>query len=943
QTAEAFWNSVRHARPLSIGFNCALGAKQLRPHVEELARIADAVAGVAPRVPPAPPTRTLLAGLEPFAIGPDTNFVNVGERTNVTGSRRFAKLIAEGRYEDGLAVARQQVEAGAQLIDVNFDDALLDGAAAMTTFLRLIASDPAIARVPVMLDSSKWSVLEAGLRSLQGKGVVNSLSLKEGEAAFLEQARLVRRYGAAVVVMAFDEAGQAETVERKVAILQRAYRLLIDEVGFAPGEVILDPNVFAVGTGIEAHADYGSAFVEAVRALRTACPGALTSGGISNVSFAFRGQDGLREAIHAVFLERAIAAGLTMGIVNAGALPVLDDLEADLRTRIEDLLWNRRPDATERLLAVAEAARGRTVVEGADLAWREWPVEERLAHALVHGIVEFIDADTEEARLAAPSPLGVIEGPLMAGMDRVGDLFAAGKLFLPQVVKSARVMKRAVAVLIPYLEADATRANAQGTILLATVKGDVHDIGKNIVGVVLQCNAWRVIDLGVMVPAATILETAQREQVDLIGLSGLITPSLDEMTFIAHEMQRIGLDIPLLIGGATTSKAHTALRIAPARTAPVVHVLDASRAVPVAAALKDANRREAFAADIAAEYEAIRVEREGEHETALVTLAEARAAALPIDLAIPAPTPSFTGLRTFDAWPLADLRTRIDWTPFFRTWELPGAYPSILEHPVHGRVARDLFADAERILDELEAGALLTARGVVGFWAADASGDDITLYADDAREQPLATVHTLRQQARRRDDRALLALADFVAPRTAGVPDYVGGFAVTTGHGLEPLIAEAKAAHDDYRAILLAALADRLAEAFAERLHEEVRRTLWGYAPDEHASLDDLLHERYQGIRPAPGYPACPDHTGKQVLFRVLEAEARTGMALTESCAMLPGASVSGWYFWRPEARYFGIGKIGRDQVADYAMRRDWDVATAERWLAPVIGYRRSA
>jgi 5-methyltetrahydrofolate--homocysteine methyltransferase len=1000
QTAEAFWISLAHARPLSIGLNCALGPDLLRAHVADLARladtrisahpnaglpnamggydldaatmaaeigawardgllnivggccgttpehiraIADAVDGVAPRVPPAPPTRTLLAGLEPFSIGPETNFVNVGERTNVTGSRRFAKLIAEARYEDALAVARQQVEAGAQLLDVNFDDALLDGAAAMTTFLRLIASDPAIARVPVMLDSSKWSVLEAGLRSLQGKGVVNSLSLKEGEAAFLAQARLVRRYGAAVVVMAFDEQGQAETVERKVAILERAYRLLIDTVGFAPGEVILDPNVFAVGTGIEAHADYGIAFVEAVGALRDACPGALTSGGISNVSFAFRGQDGLREAIHAVFLERAIAAGLTMGIVNAGALPVLDDLDADLRTRIEDLLWNRRADATERLLAVAEAARGRTVVEGADLAWREWPVEERLAHALVHGIVEFIDADTEEARLAAATPLAVIEGPLMAGMDRVGDLFAAGKLFLPQVVKSARVMKRAVAVLVPYLEAGTSAGGAQGTILLATVKGDVHDIGKNIVGVVLQCNAWRVIDLGVMVPAATILETAQCEQVDLIGLSGLITPSLDEMSFIAHEMERLGLDLPLLIGGATTSKAHTALRIAPARSGPVVHVLDASRAVPVAAALKDPSRREAFTADVTAEYEAIRIEREGEHESALVTLEEARAAAVPIDLAIPAPRPSFTGLRSFEAWPIADLRTRIDWTPFFRTWELPGAYPSILEHPVHGRVARDLFADAERLLDEIEAASALTPRGVVGFWPADATGDDITLYTDDARQSPLATVHTLRQQARRRDDRALLALADFVAPRAAGVPDWVGGFAVTTGHGLEPMIAAAKAAHDDYRAILLAALADRLAEAFAERLHEEVRRTLWGYTPDERASLDDLLHERYQGIRPAPGYPACPDHTGKRVLFEVLEAEARAGMALTESCAMLPGASVSGWYFWRPEARYFGIGKIDRDQVADYAARRGWDIATVERWLSPVLGYRRSA
>jgi 5-methyltetrahydrofolate--homocysteine methyltransferase len=1000
QTADAFWISVAHARPLSIGLNCALGPDLLHGYVQDISRaadtwvsvhpnaglpndlggydldaasmaasmgawaregivnivggccgttpehiraMADAVAGVPPRRIPVLPSRTRLSGLEPFVIGPDTNFVNVGERTNVTGSRRFAKLIADGGYEHGLEIAQQQVEAGAQIIDINFDDALLDGEAAMGNFLRLIASEPAIARVPVMLDSSKWSVLEAGLKNLQGKGVVNSLSLKEGEENFLRQARLVHRYGAAAVVMAFDEKGQAETVEQKATILERAFRLLVDVVGFAPEDVILDPNVFAVGTGIEAHADYGNAFVDAIVEVKRRCPGAKTSGGISNVSFSFRGNDGVREAIHALFLERAIAAGLDMGIVNAGQLPVVDDLDPELRERVADMLWNRRPDATERLLEIAYRAKAGGQAPGADLTWRELPVIERLSHALVHGFADYIETDVEEARLASGKPLEVIEGPLMAGMNRVGDLFAAGKMFLPQVVKSARVMKRAVAWLVPFLEAERAgqAPRSKGRILLATVKGDVHDIGKNIVGVVLQCNEWEVIDLGVMVPVAKILDTAKREQVDLVGLSGLITPSLDEMAFIAAEFEREALDIPILIGGATTSRLHTALRIAPAYSGPVVHVHDASRAVPVASALRDPEKRAAFASDITDEYARLRAEREGEQEAALMTIEAARANPATIDLTSPVPIPAFLGVRSFEAWSLADLRQRIDWTPFFQTWEMKGSYPTILDHPEQGAVARDLFRDANAALDELEQSGGLVARGAVGFWPADATGDDITLYTAADKREEVAVLHTLRQQAVRKDGRPSLALADFVAPRTANVTDYVGAFAVTAGHGLETLVAAAKAVHDDYRAILLSALADRLAEAFAERLHEVVRREHWGYAPDEQLENADLIREKYQGIRPAPGYPAAPDHTEKATLATLLDLQQTTGITLTESFAMWPGASVSGWYFWRPESRYFGLGKIDRDQVADYARRKGWDIATAERWLAPVLGYRR--
>jgi 5-methyltetrahydrofolate--homocysteine methyltransferase len=1016
QTPEAFWISLAHARPLSIGLNCALGPDLLRQYVQDLSRIADvvvsahpnaglpnalggydldaetmalelgewarsglvnivggccgttpehiaaladAVRGVKPRVvsrescvvsekPGSQPLMThdsrpaTLSGLEPFVIRAESLFVNVGERTNVTGSRRFSRLIQEQQYEVALEVARQQVDAGAQMIDVNFDEALLDGEAAMTTFLRLIASDPAIARVPVMVDSSKWTVIEAGLKCLQGKGVVNSLSLKEGEAKFLEQARLVRRYGAATVVMAFDENGQAETVPQRVAILERAFRLLVDDVGFAPQDVILDANVFAVGTGIEAHADYGNSFVEAVRAVKLRCPGALTSGGISNVSFSFRGNDAIREAIHAVFLERAIGAGLDMGIVNAGQLPVVDDLDPELRERVADVLWNRRADATERLLEVADRAKGR-VAAGADLAWRDASAEERLSHSLVHGIAEFVEQDVEEARAAAAQPLDVIEGPLMAGMNRVGDLFAAGRMFLPQVVKSARVMKRAVAYLVPFLEAQRAGkpARKRGKILMATVQGDVHDIGKNIVGVVLQCNEWDVVDLGVMVSAAKILETARREEVDLVGLSGLITPSLDEMAFVAAEFERESLDIPILIGGATTSKAHTALRIAPAYSGPVVHVLDASRAVPVASSLRDPAQRDAFAAKITTEYAKLRADRAGEHQGALITLAEARKNRFQVDLTIPPPVPSFVGVRAFDRWPIGELRRYIDWTPFFQAWEMSGAYPAILKHPDHGPAASELFHDAQRLLDELEKSGALQPRAVAGFWPANACDDDVILYADATRTAQHAVVHTLRQQATRKDSRPSLALADFVAPDASGIADFLGAFAVTAGHGLVELVDAAKLVHDDYRAIMLSAIADRLAEALAERLHEEVRRVHWGYAPDEHLGNDDMVHERYQGIRPAPGYPACPDHTEKGTLATLLDLEHNTGITLTESFAMWPGASVSGWYFWRPDARYFGVGRIGRDQVEDYATRKGWDLATAERWLSPVLGYAR--
>ncbi len=998
QTVEAFWHSVRHADPVIVGLNCALGPAQLREHLDVLGRVADrpvsaypnaglpndlggydetpaamatamaewaehgllnvaggccgttpahvaavaeAVAGRTPRRVPVVPPVTRLSGLLPVVLPPPGNaFVNIGERTNVTGSRKFARLIADGREDEAVAVAREQVANGAQLIDVNMDEAMLDGVAAMTRFLRRVAVEPDIAAVPVMVDSSKWSVLEAGLQQLQGKGVVNSLSLKEGEAEFLRQARLCRDYGAAVVVMAFDERGQADTVDRRVAVCTRAYRLLVDVVGFASEDVILDPNIFAIATGIEEHSRYAIDFIEAVRRLKAELPGTLTSGGVSNVSFAFRGNDRVREAIHAVFLYHAIRAGLDMAIVNAGVLPVLDEIDPELRERVEDVVLDRRPDATERLteIAVRYAAQGGMERAPEDLAWRELPVEERLTHALVEGIDTWIAEDTEAARLRATRPLEVIEGPLMAGMNVVGDLFGAGRMFLPQVVKSARVMKKAVAVLVPYLEAERSgAARNAGTIVTATVKGDVHDIGKNIVGVVLGCNDYEVVDLGVMVPAARILERAQELGADAIGLSGLITPSLDEMVHVASEMERQGYTMPLLIGGATTSRAHTALRIEPAYSGPVVHVQDASRAVGVVRALLDPARREEYAAGVRAEYEEIRRERgarrAGEQRLAL---ADARANRLRLDwTAQVPPLPSFLGVRTFPDYPLAELVERIDWGPFFTTWELRGAYPAILDDPIVGPAARDLHGDALALLDRIVADRSLRADAVVGFWPANAVGDDIVVWRDTERAEPRATFRTLRQQMAKRDGRPNLALADFVAPRESGVEDFVGAFAVTAGHGIDALVARFEAAHDDYSAIMAKALADRLAEAFAERLHERVRRELWGYAPDEALTNADLVAERYQGIRPAPGYPACPDHSEKSTLFDLLEAEERADIQLTESWAMLPGASVSGYYFWHPGSAYFGVGRIGRDQLEDYARRAGIPVARAARILSP--------
>jgi 5-methyltetrahydrofolate--homocysteine methyltransferase len=999
QTVEAFWHSIRHADPLIVGLNCALGPRQLREHLDVLSRVADrpvsaypnaglpndlggydetpeqmaaairewaehgllnvagsccgstpahvaaiarAVAGLPPRPIPGPSGVTRLSGLEPLTIPPPGNaFVNVGERTNVTGSRKFARLVAAGREDESVDIAREQVANGAQLVDVNMDEAMLDGIGAMTRYLRRIAAEPDIATVPVMVDSSKWSVIEAGLRQLQGKGVVNSISLKEGEAEFLRQAHLCRRYGAAVVVMAFDEQGQAESVERRIAVLRRASDLLTSVVGFLPEDIILDANIFAIATGMEEHNAYAVSFIEAVRRLKREFPGSRTSGGVSNVSFAFRGNDRVREAIHSVFLYHAIGAGLDMAIVNAGVLPIYDDIEPELRERVEDVVLNRRADATERLLELASRYAGESGMErpSEDLAWRERPVEERLTHALVAGIDAYIVEDTEEARVGAARPLDVIEGPLMAGMNVVGDLFGAGRMFLPQVVKSARVMKKAVAVLIPYLEAGREGTGRRsGTIVTATVKGDVHDIGKNIVGVVLGCNDYEVVDLGVMVPAARILEKAIEIDADLIGLSGLITPSLDEMTHVAAEMERQGFTIPLLIGGATTSRTHTAVKIAPAYSGPVVHVLDASRAVGVAGSLVQADRRDAFVAGIRDEYETVRRERAGQRaKERRLTLAGARANRVPVDWSrVTPPRPTFLGPRTFADDPLAELVPFIDWTPFFATWEMRGAYPAILSDPRLGAAARDLHRDAVALLDRIVDEGRLKANAVVGFWPANTvDSDDIVVWRDDDRQATLATFRTLRQQMAKPEGRPNVALADFVAPIETGLADFIGAFAVTAGEGLERIVAEFEAANDDYSAILAKALADRLAEAFAERLHERVRRELWGYAPLEALTNTDLIAERYQGIRPAPGYPACPDHTEKGTLFELLEAESRAGIRLTESFAMWPGASVSGYYLWNPVSHYFGVGRIGRDQLADYAARKGIPLVEAERWLAP--------
>ncbi|WP_456621773.1 MULTISPECIES: methionine synthase [unclassified Bradyrhizobium] len=1010
QMPEAFWHSVRHAKPVTIGFNCALGAEDLRAHIADIGRVADtlvcaypnaglpnefgqydetpeymarligefardglvnivggccgttpdhiaaiaaAVAPHKPRIVPEIAPRLRLSGLEPFILTDAIPFVNVGERTNVTGSARFRKLITAGDYTAALQVARDQVENGAQIIDVNMDEGLLDSEAAMRTFLNLVAAEPDIARVPVMVDSSKFSVIEAGLKCVQGKPVVNSISMKEGEEKFIFEAQIARRHGAAVVVMAFDEVGQADTFARKTEICKRAYDILVNRVGFPPEDIIFDPNIFAIATGIEEHNNYGVDFIEATRWIRKNLPGAHISGGVSNLSFSFRGNEPVREAMHSVFLYHAIKAGMDMGIVNAGQMIVYDDIDPELRQVCEDVVLNRDPGASERLLALAEKFRGnKTQTKEADLAWREWPVEKRLSHSLVHGITEFIETDTEEARKASKRPLDVIEGPLMAGMNVVGDLFGDGKMFLPQVVKSARVMKQAVAWLMPFMEEEKARnlANGIGTegsssagkIVLATVKGDVHDIGKNIVGIVLQCNNFEVIDLGVMVPAAKIVETVKAEKADIVGLSGLITPSLDEMAFFAGELQREGLKLPLLIGGATTSRVHTAVKIDPSyRAGPVVHVNDASRAVGVASSLLSPEKREAYAADVRAEYAKISdAHFRAQADKKRLKLSAARANRVPVDFAATRPVkPTFLGIKSFGDYDLAELVPYIDWTPFFQTWELAGRFPAILDDSKVGEVARSLYDDARKMLDLIVKEKWFRARATVGFWPANAQGDDIVLYADESRTKTIATLHTLRQQLEKREGRFNAALADFIAPEGTGVPDYVGGFVVTAGIGEDVVADRFKMANDDYSSILCKALADRLAEAFAERMHARVRREFWAYAPDETLSPDDLILEKYQGIRPAPGYPAQPDHTEKATLFELLDAEATSGVTLTESFAMWPGSSVSGLYFANPASYYFGVGKIERDQVEDYAVRKGMTIAETERWLAPVLNY----
>ncbi|NKN36146.1 methionine synthase [Agrobacterium sp. a22-2] len=1007
QTPSAFWNSVRHARPFTIGLNCALGADAMRPHLQELSgaadtficaypnaglpnefgqydespedmarqiegfardglvnvvggccgstpehirAIAEAVAPFKPREVPEHRPFMSLSGLEPFVLTKDIPFVNVGERTNVTGSAKFRKLITAGDYSAALVVARDQVENGAQIIDINMDEGLIDSEKAMVEFLNLIAAEPDIARVPVMIDSSKFQIIEAGLKCVQGKAIVNSISMKEGEEAFVKQAKLVRNYGAAVVVMAFDEKGQADTYERKVEICTRAYELLTQEAGFAPEDIIFDPNVFAVATGIEEHNNYGVDFIEATRTIRQNMPLVHISGGVSNLSFSFRGNEPVREAMHAVFLYHAIQAGMDMGIVNAGQLAVYESIDPELREACEDVVLNRRDDSTERLLEIAERYRGtgEKQVRAQDMSWRELPVAKRLEHALVNGITEFIDADTEEARLSVERPLHVIEGPLMAGMNVVGDLFGAGKMFLPQVVKSARVMKQAVAVLLPYMEAEklanggSGEREAAGKVLMATVKGDVHDIGKNIVGVVLACNNYDIIDLGVMVPVTKIFETAIREKVDIIGLSGLITPSLDEMVHVAAEMERQGFSIPLLIGGATTSRVHTAVKISPQyKAGQAVYVTDASRAVGVVSALLSPDSKQSYVETIRAEYAKVaEAHARNERDKQRLPLAKARDNAARLDWSGYAPVkPSFFGTKVFEDYDLADLAQYIDWTPFFQTWELKGRYPAILQDEAQGEAARQLFADAQAMLSKIISEKWFRPRAVVGFWPANTSGDDIHLYASDDRGEALATFYTLRQQLSKRDGRPNVALSDFVAPKDSGVADYIGGFVVTAGFEEIAIAERFERANDDYSSILVKALADRFAEAFAEAMHQRVRREFWGYAPDETLAPEELIGETYAGIRPAPGYPAQPDHTEKATLFALLDAEAATGVTLTESYAMWPGSSVSGLYIGHPDSYYFGVAKVERDQVEDYAARKGMPVAKVERWLGPVLNY----
>ena len=1013
QVTEAFWNSIRHAKPIAVGLNCALGAPEMRPYIAEMSRIADTfvscypnaglpnafgeyeesperqagylaefaeaglvnlvggccgtapphiaaiahvVEGTPPRKVPQIEVATRLSGLEPLNITADSLFVNIGERTNITGSARFRNLIKAQDYDTALSVALQQVEVGAQVIDINMDEGMIDGVAAMDRFTKLIAAEPDISRVPVMIDSSKWEVIAAGLKNVQGKPIVNSISMKEGEEKFVREARLCRKFGAAVVVMAFDEKGQADNLERRKEICGRAYRILTEEVGFPAEDIIFDPNCFALATGIEEHASYGIDFVEACAWIKENLPGVHISGGISNVSFSFRGNNPVREAIHAVFLFHAIKAGLDMGIVNAGALVPYDSIDPELRDRITDVVLNRREDAAERLLEIAERFNSSEKAEDPVAAqWRSLPVRERITHSLVKGIDANVDDDTEELRAeiaaAGGRPIEVIEGPLMDGMNVVGDLFGAGKMFLPQVVKSARVMKKAVAYLLPYIEAEKEEAGAaaggkdtNGTIIMATVKGDVHDIGKNIVGVVLQCNNYEVIDLGVMVPASKILDAAKEHNADIIGLSGLITPSLDEMVTVAVEMERAGLQIPLLIGGATTSRAHTAVKISPRRSGPVVWVKDASRSVPVAAALLDDKQRPALLEATEADYASLRERHSQKNERPMLTLPKARANRTPIEWAgytPPVPAQGL-GVREFGDYDLAELREYIDWQPFFNAWEMKGRFPDILNNPVSGDTARKLYDDANEMLDTLIKEKWLTANGVIGFFPANAVGsgvEDVEVFTDETRTEVLTTLHNLRQQGEHRDGIPNRSLGDYIAPKDTGLADYVGAFAVTTGLGIGVKIDEFKAANDDYSAILLESLADRLAEAFAERMHQRVRKEFWGFQPDEQLDNEALIDEKYVGIRPAPGYPACPEHTEKLTLWELMDVRQRTGIELTESMAMWPGAAVSGWYFSHPQSQYFVVGRMAQDQVADYAKRKGWTLAEAERWLGPNLGY----
>jgi 5-methyltetrahydrofolate--homocysteine methyltransferase len=1010
QTTEAFWNAIRHAAPLTVGLNCALGAREMRAHIKDLSRVADtlicaypnaglpnefgmyderpeataamlaefadaglvnvvggccgttpehiraiaqAVEGKAPRQVPEIKRYLRLAGLEPFTLDETIPFVNVGERTNVTGSARFRKLVKEGDFAAALDVARDQVANGAQVIDINMDEGLLDSQAAMTEFCNLIASEPDISRVPIMVDSSKFHVIEAGLKTIQGKPIVNSISMKEGEAAFLEQARICRNYGAAVVVMAFDEKGQADTYERKIEICTRAYQLLTKEAGFQPEDIIFDPNIFAIATGIEEHDNYGVDFIEATRTIRETLPHAHISGGVSNLSFSFRGNEKVREAMHSVFLYHCIKVGMDMGIVNAGQLGSYDDLDPELRELCEDVVLNRRKDATERLLDAAPRFKGDGSVSfsGKDMAWRENPVEKRLEYALVNGITAFIDTDVEEARQQAEKPLHVIEGPLMAGMNVVGDLFGAGKMFLPQVVKSARVMKQAVAYLMPFMEEEkrlngGSERSAAGKVLMATVKGDVHDIGKNIVGVVLQCNNYEVIDLGVMVPTQKILDVARKEKVDIIGLSGLITPSLDEMVTVASEMEREGFDIPLLIGGATTSRVHTAVKIHPAYSqGQTVYVTDASRAVGVVSSLLSQDQKPAYVEGIQAEYAKVSAaHRRSEADKQRLPLAKARANAFKADWSnYTPPKPSFLGTRVFRTYDIADLVPVIDWTPFFQTWEMKGRFPAILQDEKQGEAARALWDDAQAMLKRIVEERWFNPKAVIGFWPANAVGDDIRLYTGESRQEKLATFHGLRQQLSKRDGKPNMCISDFVAPEGRERPDYVGAFVVTAGAEEERISEKFARDNDDYRSIMVKALADRFAEAMAERMHQLVRTQFWGYAPDENLANEDLIREEYQGIRPAPGYPAQPDHTEKETLFELLQAERRVGVKLTESFAMWPGSSVSGLYLSHPDAYYFGVAKVERDQVEDYAARKGMAIHEVERWLAPILNYDTAA